>query len=280
MEDSYLILIAFAGMIYDCYQELARGNKKAFDVLAFLIFAESSYYNRFLCVPKRVIDDIIDNFGKENDNSAITFAFDQYSKDKIISKRICDRLNIASKIASMKVGAALIPDEADFSKKEDLIECKSYFEEYFKLLNSGIMHINLAYFLSKDNFKNEAYKLAFVDDFVEKSLLFYHGEFKPYDPNMQTLLDELSAITYDALVESNADIAEVIMDYMDIYYESKDNILRQQLIDMILSLSTDDVEELMDTYNDMLKCNQIENEKYQEYRRLIMTVNSKKNNLK
>ena len=41
MEDAYLTLISYAGMIYDCYQDLANGNKKAFGALAFLVFSES-----------------------------------------------------------------------------------------------------------------------------------------------------------------------------------------------------------------------------------------------
>ena len=175
----------------------------------------------------------------------------------------------------MKLGAALIPADADYSNPVDFEDCKIFFLEYLKILNDGIAHINLAYHLAKDNSKNEAYKLAFTDDFVEKSLLFYHGEFRPYDPDMRTLLDELRVIACEAVERSNADVAEIIMDYMDIYYDSKDENMHKQLIDMILSLPDDEVKDLMDVYKGMLDCNQIENGRFQEYQRLIMSASKK-----
>ena len=276
MEDAYITLISYASRIYDCYQELAKGNKNAFNMLAFLVLCENLFYNQFLYEPEFVIDDIIGNFGNEDENNTITFAFDNYSKEKIISKRICDRLNNISRIAKMKEGISLIPENADFSKKEDLEDYRMYFEEYLVLLNSGIMHINLAYNLAKDNYKKEAYKLAFTDDFVEKSMLFYYGEFKPYDPNMRTLLDDLRVINYEAVERSDSYIGEVIMDYMDQYYETKDKNLYQQLIDMILSLPLDNANELLHDYMNMLECNQIKKDQYLTYRRLIISANNKR----
>ena len=272
--------------IFDIYMKAAYEKKQSLSLeLVVYLAIEKALYKELL--DKYGIDSfdlVIEQLDEEYDESEIiTYAFECHNKKKLIKKRICDKLNNMVLIDSMNKGSKYIPEicGSDFDiDSEESFDSEIYFDGYLYGLAMGLCQIDLAYYLNEKKFCKAAYKLVFLNDFVETAFVSNKCTFEPYNPNDITLLDELNMISDDAKNKSLIDIQDIAMWYIDQYVGSNNKKYYQYASALLLSLSFEDSFDIINEYYNLFDEGLITKEHFLSSEKLVVNANDQRLELK
>ena len=227
-------------LVFDEYSKICRGEKDYdFNTNAIFLIEATTYAE----IKEEFDDEEIDGLMHLLDpcieiNDELNMALLDYNGDDLMKKRISKKLEAIMEIDTMHNGAEYVEDIVQDIDEELVFEGRIYFDGYLDLLAFGIRYMDVAYQLYQDGFRDQAYRLAFMNPFVEESFKKHKGVFEKYNENDPTLLDELLSISELALNHASAEIEMSATNYMDLALRSKDEASKNLYHDYAKSLLT------------------------------------------
>ena len=285
MDDIIIRLKRTCGLIYDTYMNIAAGKEEFSVKLMLLLNAEKLLYKDILDNYEiDVMDDLIESLDERYDESEIiTYALERHSKKQLVNKRICDKLNSLVLLDTMQKGKEYIPMITDPNvdyDDEEFMDSEIYFEGYLNALAMGVRAIDLAYYLNNDSFKRAAFKLVYLNDFVETSYVNNQGKFVPYNENDTTLLDELYMISDDAKNKALVDIQDIAMSYINTYVDTNYKKYYSYAKNIILALPFEDAIGMLTEYYNLFDEGIITKEDFKTSEDIIIKANDQRLALK
>ena len=262
-------------LVFDEYGRICRGEKNFdFNTYAILLFEASVYAQISQECDMDEIDGLMELVEPLVDiNDELNMALLDYDGEDLMKKRIYNKLENLLQVDNMISGSEYIEDIAEGFDDELVEEGRIYFDGYLELLAFGIKYMDVAYQLYKDGFKDQAYRLAFLNPFVEESLKANKGKFEKYNESDRTLLDDLLPISEMALGHASAEIEMTAASYIELYFKGKPKknpLYHDYAMSLLVAMPAEDQFNIAAEYCGYYEDGSITKKQYHKYRSLIL----------